>query len=639
MHNDLCPSCGASLWKPHDDFPEIMLRFVHLHEGRKVREILKFLPCDPSLDEREAKKHGRITPAQEWAIQRILEERRTDANPEGSQGALLADDMGVGKSGQLAEVLIRGGFQRALVVGLPDTHLQLRDRIYAQSDGAILPRLMNGTIAGRFNLAAFLKGEAGVFIAGSHFLVAQDFESRLEYHEDEDGKPDLGRPRWKMDNKTGWPKLKERVTGPEREVHLVDRAEGEIGPAQVRRVVEPGTPDQIGPALVPIQATKSHHLATFRAKLKKHPVDFIGLDECQVIANKHSQARRTLLSMGNAFKLAMSGTWFLNNPENMHSVTRWVWPGDDPVTGQKYVESNHALWKAMYLTTVPVLKENGDVLYRRDHLGKLAPVMSTTGEKEPGAFVATLPCYIRREADDPIPAPLELYVDPSPAQAEQIADLKRDLMTWVWSHEGTEEPLMVNMPAELHTRMRQVTIGELSLTRADGAVDFAPNGAFAKGGPLRYLLEERWAGQQVGVYTDSKIGAHWMAARLQRAGVDARVWSGDLSRGAREKLKQAFIRGEFRVLISTIQSFGVGIDGLQKVCDKVAWISDVEGSPALNDQAIRRYLRPGRLMRNGRDEFEHARILMRDSVDVESFQALIGKAWNMRASMTAATAA
>ena len=603
MHNDLCPSCGASLWKPHDDFPEIMLRFVHLHEGRKVREILKFLPCDPSLDEREAKKHGRITPRQEWAIERILEERRTSGNPEGSDGALLADDMGVGKSGQLAEVLIRGGFQRALVVGLPDTHLQLRDRIYAQSDGAILPRLMNGTIAGRFNLAAFLKGEPGVFIAGSHFLVAQDFESRPEFDDE------TGKPKWKMDSKTGWPKVK-------------DRAEGEIGPA-----------------LLPIQATKSHHLATFRAKLKKHPVNFIGLDECQVIANKHSQARRTLLSMGNAFKLAMSGTWFLNNPENMHSVTRWVWPGDDPVTGQKYVESNHALWKAMYLTTVPVLKENGDVLYRRDHLGRLAPVMCTTGEKEPGAFVATLPCYIRREADDPIPAPLELYVDPSPAQAEQIADLKRDLMTWVWSHEGTEEPLVVNMPAELHTRMRQVTIGELALTRPDGSVDFARDGAFAKGAPLRYLLEERWAGQQVGIYTDSKIGAHWMAARLQRAGVDVRVWSGDLSRGAREKLKQAFIRGEFRVLIPTIQSFGVGIDGLQKVCDKVAWISDVEGSPAYNDQAIRRYLRPGRLMRNGRDEFEHARILMRDSVDVESFQKLIGQAWNMRASMTAATAA
>jgi len=602
MHNDLCPSCGASLWKQHDDFPEIMLRFVHLHEGRKVREILKFLPCDPSLDERESKKHGRITPRQEWAIQRMLEERRSDTNPDGSNGALLADDMGVGKSGQLAEVLIRAGYQRALVVGLPDTHLQLRDRIFAQSEGAILPRVMNGTAAGKEALAAFLAGEQGVFIAGSHYLVAQDFESRPELD-------DKGGPIWDMDKKTGWPKLKER---------------GE---------------DEIGPAFFPKRLMKTHHLATFRRKLKKHPVEFIGLDECQVIANKHSQARRTLLSMGSAFKLAMSGTWFLNNPDNMHSVTRWVWDGIDPVTGQPYVETNHGKWKAMYLTSVPVLKANGEPLYRQDHRGVNVPVMNTSGEIEPGAFVATLPCYIRREADDPIPKPLELYVDPSPAQAAQIADLKRDLMTWVWSHEGTEEPLVVNMPAELHTRMRQVTIGELSLTRADGSVDFAPDGAFAKGAPLRYLLEQRWAGQQVGIYTDSKIGAHWMAARLQRAGVDARVWSGDLSRGAREKLKEAFIRGEFRVLISTIQSFGVGIDGLQKVCDKVAWISDVEGSPALNDQAIRRYLRPGRIMRNGEDKFEHARILMRDSVDVDSFQKLIGQAWNMRASMTAAVAA
>lgn len=589
MHDDLCPDCGASLWKAHKDFPEITLRFVHLHEGKKVDEILKFLPCDFSLDEREAKKHGRLTPQQEWAIRRILEEVRTDEAPDASNGALLADDMGVGKSGQAAEVVLRGGFERVLLVGLPDTHNQLRQRIYAQSEGAVLPRIMNGTKVGRINHAAFLAGESGIFIGGSAFMVAQDFESRGVVDE-------RGKPVYDIDSKTGLPKTKALP-------------EGAYGP------------------VAPIQERKAHHKAIYRKMAKKHPLDAIIVDEVQIIANKFSQARRTLSSLGRAFILAMSGTWFLNNPDNMWGVTRFIWPGDNPITGQPFILTPHKVWKEAYMRQVPVLNAEGEQVYREGRA-----VVTTDGEISPGHFISTLPCYIRREADDPIPEPIKLYVDPKPQQAIQLEEMKSDLMTWVMNWEGTEEPLIIDMPAQLHQRMRQVCTAEVSIME-DGSVGFLPDAVWAKADPLGYLLFNRWAGQPVAIYTDSKIGAKFITDRLRRAGHDARTWNGDVPRRQREELKRAYLAGEFPYLVVTIQSFGVGIDGFQTVADKVVWISEVEGSPAINEQAIRRFIRPGRIMRGGVDQFEHARILMRGSVDVESFQRQIAAMWNMKSSL------
>ncbi|MFX8039873.1 hypothetical protein ABTK61_19175, partial [Acinetobacter baumannii] len=42
-------------------------------------------------------------------------------------------------------------------------------------------------------------------------------------------------------------------------------------------------------------------------------------------------------------------------------------------------------------------------------------------------------------------------------------------------------------------------------------------------------------------------------------------------------------------------------------------------------QGIRRFLRPHRIKRDGRDEFMHVRLMMRDSADIGSVQNLIHK--------------
>ncbi len=118
---------------------------------------------------------------------------------------------------------------------------------------------------------------------------------------------------------------------------------------------------------------------------------------------------------------------------------------------------------------------------------------------------------------------------------------------------------------------------------------------------------------------------------MQKAGVDARAWTGDLTKTQRDEMKEAYLRGDFPYIIATVQSFGTGIDGFQWRTNKVAWVSVPQGDPALQDQAIRRIFRPGMTQAFG--GFEHAVILMRDSTDVETFEDLLDKAWSVRTAM------
>jgi hypothetical protein len=623
-HTETCATCGESLWEPNEKAPEHLLRFVHIHEGDAVRKIVKFLPVDWSLDDEQSKLRGRITPSQEIAIQAALDEVGK------SNGILIGDEPGFGKTAIGAEVILRAGWTRMLLIGLGDTHEQWNDRLLAQSDGAMGVRTMNGSTAGRAQYEAFMKHEEGVFIATADFLREKDWKSVVVRKED-------GSPVYRVSKKTGELELKPRPDGPlQGELLLRDRPEGAIGPAQEPHLERRKTrKNTIGPALEPIVKTKSTHQETYRRFARK-PLQAIIFDECQAIANKSSNTRRTILSIKAGYRAALSGTWFLNAIENMWSITRWVWPGVNPETGYSYIETSFSRWKERYLAVDPVLGRGGKALTseRGDALTKVS------GEKVPGEFVATLPCYIRRETE-PVPKAEVVHCNPTPAQQRQMDDLQRDLMTWVRDWQGEEMPLVVDMPPILRLRLRQVAIAELSMSvdpvTGEETVFMADDAASAKLLPLRNLLDIAYAGQPVAIYTDSKIGAHFIAKRMQRAGYDARAWTGDLSRPERAKLKAAFLAGEFPYLISTVQSFGTGLDGFQRRANKVIWISKADGNPAVNEQSIRRYFRPG--MTQAWGGFQHVELVMRGSVDEISLQQLIAKEWAVRNAMAGGIAA
>lgn len=572
-------------------------------------------------------------PDQEEAIQLAL----AQVGEGRSNACLVGDDMGKGKTLQGAEILARGrkahGWTRGIIIALPDTHQQWAERVAAQSDGEIILRPMNGTKDGKANLAAFLKREPGFYIAGSHYLLAQDWTSKPLF--ESDGVT----PKWKRDKKTDELTLKERAG------------------------------DTIGPAFEPVRATEQVRTNKFTRATNPRQgrsLDVLLFDEVQAIANRKSKTRQTINSLKSNLKVAYSGTWFLNKVENMWSIARWLWQGVDPQTGLDYVESSFGAWSDRYLTREVVTSKDGEA--QRTAAGSL--ITKVTGERNPGEFAASLPAYIRREAEKP-PAAEVIYVDATPEQKRQLEELKGQLMTWVDAYVNEngagKEPLVVDMPVVLRIRLRQATIAELSIKRevaaieqglmgatADDAnamtdallaarehveetVSFAPDAPSSKLRALRGLIDGPWAGQPVAIYTDSKIGAKFIAERMRSAGYDARTWTGDLTRKERETLKQAFIAGEFDYLVVTIQSFGTGIDGLQARCNKVAWISAADGNPALNDQAIARFWRPGRTEANG--GFQQAQIVMRGTVDELSMETLLHQAWQVRAAMNAPRAA
>jgi hypothetical protein len=881
---------------------------------------VKFLPCDWSLSDEEAKLAGRITVSQEVAILAALEQIGT------SGGFIIGDDPGFGKTGVGAEIIVRGGFERVLLIALGDTHKQWDERIRLQSDGRLGCRIMNGSKAGRAEYEAFMKHEPGIFIATADFLREKDWESVIQ-------RDDMGRPIYDVDKKTGLIKLKPRkegeigpaefpifktksehkgvyrkfarkpldavvfdecfvagtlvdtprgpkaieslVAGDEvygynhesgrvvvttvagsmrrmsqevlpcgatanhpfyvdgvgytpaadltREDRLLERhgegvravragvraisgkpiaevlrpemlehleseepsgshgdpsgreskvgiftrwealdigdLEAQLGSSCPRSPIsthvggEPieksrggrasegistriwghirapfgrkrsGHDGSTGAATLPAgggveagihcanpvsqgprgaayslqdrpsvarnfassrvrrgvsqfedreeQRCEEGHVshisgvdslailqprdigryeAVRRENLQSRPeavynietgtsnyfVDGVLVHNCQAIANRKSATRRTIYSIKARLRGALSGTWFLNALENMWSVSRWVWPGENPETGQPYVETNHDVWKSRYLLSEVVSSAKGRVV----KVGRQERVLTrVVGERVQGEFVGTLPCYIRREMPQ-VPDPAVIRLPATPQQAAQMEELQKDLVTWVLDWQGNEIPLVVDLPPILRMRLRQVTIAELSLDYdEDGSerVYFRDEASSAKLGPIRSIIEGPWAGQPVLIYTDSKIGAHFIAGRMQRAGVDARTWTGDLSRPEREKLKQAFLAGEFDYLVVTVQSFGTGIDGFQRRCNKVIWVSEADGNPALNRQAIARIFRPGMTEENG--GFAHVKLVIEDSVDEISMQQLINKAWAIRAAMNGGIAA
>ena len=69
------------------------------------------------------------------------------------------------------------------------------------------------------------------------------------------------------------------------------------------------------------------------------------------------------------------------------------------------------------------------------------------------------------------------------------------------------------------------------------------------------------------------------------------MFTGSESPAAKEKAKQAFVRGESKVLIMSLRS-GAGLDGLQHVC-RTGVIGELDWSPKVHDQLIGRWFRDG----------------------------------------------
>ncbi len=301
-----------------------------------------------------------------------------------------------------------------------------------------------------------------------------------------------------------------------------------------------------------------------RSKTWTKKPDIVMFDEVHRAQNRNSKTHKTLKQVTGGFKLAMSGTPTGNKFEGAWAVTRWLWP--DEITNSFHI------WATRWCAT------------EYDHF---APGnRKIVGEKEPGAFFNSLPCYVRIESELNVGLDESAhYVELSAVQRKAYDQLEKSMITWV---EGN--PLVVEFPITLRARLRQASLGMFSVD-ADGEVTFDLDCKSSKIDAMLEILRDEWDSEPALILTDSRKFADVVVHRL---GDKAAAWHGNVSQAEREDRKKAFIDGNLDYLVAVTSAIAEGVDGLQHGTRNVLWLSRSDNR-LLNEQAMARVMRQGQV--------------------------------------------
>lgn len=293
-------------------------------------------------------------------------------------------------------------------------------------------------------------------------------------------------------------------------------------------------------------------------------VGVLAFDECQSWSNRKSQGFGRIKKFNPQYKLALSATPFGNKFQNLWAIVRWLW-GDVAAARSFWV------WVREWCKTAynPFTPQTPDVV----------------GEAVEGAFVSTLPTYVRLEADFGEPMHEEIVVALSAKERKIYDTLKKQMIVWLG-----ENPLILKFPHTLRMRLRQISLGEVTVTDED-VVDYPLDMKSTKLDTLFEIINEI-PDEPMLVLTHSKKFAKVVEYRMQEAGLRAFSWTGDTTEKQREKIKQFFIDGDIDYIIATPGAIGEGTDGLQHRARVMVWLSRDENG-MLNEQAFRRLYRRG----------------------------------------------
>lgn len=286
--------------------------------------------------------------------------------------------------------------------------------------------------------------------------------------------------------------------------------------------------------------------------------DLTVYDEVHAVQNRYSAGFEALKQIKTGFRLAMSATPAGNSFIGIWAVCRWLWP--DVVDKSKW------RWAAEWC------KMTSDQYTR----------YKVMGEKNPGAWVASLPCYVRAEAERVPYDTKTVIVQLTPKQRELYDRMQKDALVWLDEH-----PLAAELPPVKHIRLRQITLGEPTFNE-DEEVDFAEDCQSSKLNALETILT--WHPREpVLVFTDSARFARVVAKRIPGAA----AWTGQTDAKTRAQIMETFGKpGGPRVLVATVAAIGEGTDGLQRVCSTEVWLSESLNG-ILNEQALGRLNRTG----------------------------------------------
>lgn len=349
----------------------------------------------------------------------------------------------------------------------------------------------------------------------------------------------------------------------------------------------------------------------FRSKnvnwLKDH-VDILIWDECHAIVGNRgdNEGFKQTRRLKRSFAIFQSATWFGSKFEGSREIARAAWP--EVYTG------GFNNWRDEWC----------NLEYNHFAYDKLSP----KGEKVPGAFAASLPCYVRLENTLGKPLFKQVYVEIHDDQRKMYNDLEEEGIAWLREH-----PLIVDFPMVKDIRLKQITLGtcdirmvvknkrvpiqmfDKNLEEWVDARDRQGNRIFrregnAKTGPfvLNQVEEEQvyfeddtisskyealmeilkdMPEEKVIITTDSTIFASVIARRVK--GFE---WTGNASEKARAEAKEEFIHGDLKYLVAHPKAIGEGTDELQYACSVIIRLSR-SGDIIIEEQLTGRTNRPG----------------------------------------------
>jgi hypothetical protein len=322
-------------------------------------------------------------------------------------------------------------------------------------------------------------------------------------------------------------------------------------------------------------------------------VDCLIYDEVHMAANRGSNGAKTLHAVHPEWKVAMSGTFYGNKFDNAWAPTRWLWP--DLIPGSYWV------WRYTWCDEAKVKGRGGKVLVKGGQ-----EVSNVIGEKPPaGAFVKSLPCYIRHVGDEDVPEPEIITVDLLPEQRRMYDALEQDLLVWKRGH-----PFVVDFPVTLKERLRAATLAEFDFDPDTQEIWFPDNAESTKLDALFLKLAE-FPEDRVILATHSKRFAKLAVKRMQARGLNVVEWSGDISSKGRDGIKQRWLTNDLQYIVCVIKSFSTGLDWAQTDCWRIGWLSRQDGDTTANDQFVRRVFRTG----PHKDKFAHFEIQGSDTRD------------------------
>lgn len=351
--------------------------------------------------------------------------------------------------------------------------------------------------------------------------------------------------------------------------------------------------------------------------------DFVVYDEVQSASNRKSGRAKAMWSLRNAgFKLAMSATPQGNRFEGLWSICRWLWwgvedPARVPMSSDKrdwlYVEGSFHRWKARWC-----IVQNSWI---HDRYGRLQEIETIVSEKQPGAFLRSLPCVVGLPADKKPVDTRIVECDLTHKQREVYDSLQYELITEI---EGGL--LVASLPIVKLVRLRQVALGEPCMVY-DPDIDmdrvtFDPECRSRKLDMLNALIEKHHPRDKVLVFTSSQRFANAVAHRVC---AKTALYTGAQSAKARSEAFAGFTAGDVQVLLCTVGAAAEGLDGLQRVCHVEVWL-DEDLNGMLCEQA------KGRLNRMGQpaDRIIRYYFQARDTMDDGTFQRLAQQAENNR---------